>query len=94
MCDRCIEKAIKESSEQVVESLKRELSITGIIKKSLTEYSTKELVDEISKRNGVDTFKTDYEGEHEMRVVNDDYDKKTTRITETKGPVIILEVID
>lgn len=96
MCNKCIEKAIKEkeSSEQVVEYLKRELSITGIVTKPLSEYSTKELVDEISKRNGVVTFQTDHEGEHEIRVINDDYDNKTTTIRETKGPAIILEVID
>lgn len=93
MIEKNLEKAINKLAEKVIEDSRNEIK-GRTIDKPLSEYSTKELVDEISKRNGVVTFQTDHEGEHEIRVVNDDYDNKTTTIRETKGPAIILEVID
>ncbi|WP_313758464.1 BC1881 family protein [Tissierella sp.] len=62
----------------------------------LKDISTKDLMEELSKRQGVNAYNADYGAKYKIIVRNPGFaeDTGTTTIKEDNGPAIILEVID
>lgn len=66
----------------------------------LKDISTKDLVDELSKRKGVNTFKANhFDSWYQIKVKEPGYftereDTGLTTIKEETGPAIILEIVD
>lgn len=62
----------------------------------LRDVQTKQLVEELSKRQGVNTYKGTFNSLYKIEVVEHGLGEisKATTIKEDSGPAIILEVID
>lgn len=62
----------------------------------LKDVSTKDLVEELSKRQGVNAYEAEFNSRYEIKVKTSGLREDTglTTIKEDTGPAIILEVID
>lgn len=62
----------------------------------LRDIPTKDLVEELSKRQGVNTYKAEYDARYQIMTKNQGLAEETglTTIKEEVGPAIILEIID
>jgi len=94
MCDKYFDKAIEKATVRVMNELKENIKVSVNSIKPLSEYSTRELVEELSKRVGVKTFETNVEGYHEIKATVLENEFETTTIRKINGPSIILEIID
>lgn len=89
-----INKTIDKLSEEVIENLKKEIYGRGVTSKSLSEYSTKKLVEELSKREGVKEYQSDMGGYYEIKTTNVFNETEDIIHRKSDGPAIILEIID
>ncbi|CAK7070042.1 BC1881 family protein [Tissierella sp.] len=62
----------------------------------LKDVSTKNLVEELSRRQGVNSYKAEFDAKYNITVKTPGFveDTSTTVIKEGCGPAIILEVVD
>lgn len=63
----------------------------------LRDVATKDLVEELSRRQGVKVYKAGLDSKYEIKVFNQDLTEEelgTTVISEHRGSAVILEVID